>query len=64
MSDQQQRPAKVETLLNSQKLKLSAMNPTNKKWANLSLDMYRGNPRIVVNTNDDNLRNESDGWGW
>ena len=63
MSDQAQRPAKIETLLNSPKLKLSAMNPTNKKWANLSLDLFRGNPRIVVNSNDDNLRNEADGWG-
>lgn len=64
MSDQQtQRPAKVETLLNSSKLRLSAQNPANKKYANLSVDLYRSNPRIIVNTNDDALRNENDGWG-
>lgn len=62
MSDFKAKPAKLETILNSSKMKLSAMNPS-KKWANLHVDLYRSNPRIVVSTNEESLRNENDGWG-
>jgi uncharacterized membrane protein YgcG len=53
MSDQQQKPERKYTLLDSPKLRLVAQNPNvPNKYANLKFGIYNGMPRVVVSTND------------
>jgi len=53
MSDQQQKPERKYTILDSPKLRLVAQNPNvPNKYANLKFGIYNGMPRVVVSTND------------
>jgi len=52
------KPKKPLTVLRSPKARLSGLNPTNKRWATLSYDVWQNNPRIVVDCNDESLRNK------
>jgi uncharacterized membrane protein YgcG len=62
--DNAQKPRKVPTILSSAKLKLSAANPAAKNaWAKLGWEIFRNNPRIVVDTGDPNLRNRDTDFG-
>ena len=65
MSDQQ-KPKKIPMLLDMPKLRLSAPNPNpavKGKWATLRYDIYRSNPRIVVDCMDDSMRNRDMDFG-
>jgi hypothetical protein len=55
---------KIDTILNSPKLRLSAPCPTAKgKWSTLAVDVYMSNPRLVLSTNDPALMNKEKGFG-
>lgn len=58
---------KHPSLLDMTKLRLSAPNPNpavkGGRWATLRFDIFRNNPRIVVDTMDEALRNKDMGFG-
>lgn len=57
-------PQKVKTILNSNKLRLSAPNPESKgSYAKLMFDLYQNNPRIVVDTGDQSMRTPDKNYG-
>ena len=62
--DNANKPKKPPTILSSAKLKLSAANPSSKgAWAKLGWDVFRNNPRLVVDTGDASLRSRETDFG-
>lgn len=57
------KPKKVKTALSVGKLSLSTFNPLTKGFAKLKFDLWQNNPRIIVDTGDQNLRTPENNYG-